>query len=490
MSRNSKINAEMDAAEAVESAPPGREILPVVAIVGRVNVGKSTLYNALTKTRDAIVSDMPGVTRDRQYGVCRHGSRHFLVIDTGGMGEPDSELAEYVGRQARLAIDEADVVVFLVDARAGMLPDDFELARELRRAKAPVLLVANKTDGIDPNRVQAEISELGLPEFYQIAAAHNRGVTDLTDEIIAHLPEPVRDENAEVDDNKIRVAIVGRPNVGKSTLVNRLLGEERVLAYDRPGTTRDSIEVEVVRDDQAFTLIDTAGIRRRPKVHEAVEKFSVIKALQSIEHANVAVVMIDAKQGVSEQDNAIIGHVLDAGRALILALNKWDGLERHERTAVENELDRRLDYVPWAIKVPISALHGSGLGELTKALKRAHRSATRAFTPSDLTESINKAFDAYQPPLVNGRTAKFRYCHQGGRNPPRIVIHGNRLSTLPESYKRYLENFIRDRYRMIGTPIRLELRDGVNPFEGKKNVLTDRQVQKKRRLLRFSKGKG
>lgn len=480
----------MDAAEAVESAPAGREILPVVAIVGRVNVGKSTLYNALTKTRDAIVSDMPGVTRDRQYGVCRHGSRHFLVIDTGGMGEPDSELAEYVGRQARLAIDEADVVVFLVDARAGMLPDDFELARELRRAKAPVLLVANKTDGIDPNRVQAEISELGLPEFYQIAAAHNRGVTDLTDEIIAHLPEPVRDENAEVDENKIRVAIVGRPNVGKSTLVNRLLGEERVLAYDRPGTTRDSIEVEVVRDDQAFTLIDTAGIRRRPKVHEAVEKFSVIKALQSIEHANVAVVMIDAQQGVSEQDNAIIGHVLDAGRALILALNKWDGLERHERTAVENELDRRLDYVPWAIKVPISALHGSGLGELTKALKRAHRSATRAFTPSDLTESINKAFDAYQPPLVNGRTAKFRYCHQGGRNPPRIVIHGNRLSTLPESYKRYLENFIRDRYRMVGTPIRLELRDGVNPFEGKKNVLTDRQVQKKRRLLRFSKGKG
>jgi GTPase len=486
-SRNAKINAELDAAELVDETPVGREILPVVAIVGRVNVGKSTLYNAMTKTRDAIVSDMPGVTRDRQYGVCRNGYRHFVVVDTGGLGEPDTELAEYVGKQARVAVEEADVVVFLVDARAGMLPDDFELARELRRAKKPVLLVANKTDGIDPNRVQAEISELGLPEFYQIAAAHNRGVTDLTDEIIAHLPEQFIDANATEDGEKIRVAIVGRPNVGKSTLVNRLLGEDRVLAYDRPGTTRDSIEVEVTRDGQSFTLIDTAGIRRRPKVSEAVEKFSVIKALQSIEHANVAIVMIDAQQGVSEQDNAIIGHVLDAGRALILALNKWDGLERHERTAVESELDRRLDYVPWAIKVPISALHGSGLGELTKAMKRAHRSATKVFSASDLTESINKAFDAYQPPLVNGRTAKLRYSHQGGRNPPRIVIHGNRLSTLPEAYKRYLENFIRDRYKLIGTPIRLELRDGANPFEGKKNTLTDRQVQKKRRLMRFAK---
>jgi GTPase len=304
---------------------------------------------------------------------------------------------------------------------------------------------------------------------------------------VLHLPAPFIDANATEDELKIRVAIVGRPNVGKSTLVNRLLGEERVLAYDKPGTTRDSIEVEVIRDGQSFTLIDTAGIRRRPKVSEAVEKFSVIKALQSIEHANVAIVMIDAQQGVSEQDNAIIGHVLDAGRALILALNKWDGLERHERTAVENELDRRLDYVPWAIKVPISALHGSGLGELTTALKRAHRSATRVFSASDLTESINKAFEAYQPPLVGGRTAKLRYSHQGGRNPPRIVIHGNRLSTLPEAYKRYLENFIRDRYRMVGTPIKLELRDGANPFEGKKNVLSDRQVQKKRRLIRNSK---
>lgn len=486
-SRNDKINADMDAAELVVEAPVGREILPVVAIVGRVNVGKSTLYNAMTKTRDAIVSDMPGVTRDRQYGVCRHGVRHFVIVDTGGLGEPDSELAEYVGKQARVAVEEADVVVFLVDARAGMLPDDFELARELRRSHKPVMLVANKTDGIDPNRVQADISELGLPDFYQIAAAHNRGVTDLVEEIIAHLPEPLINLDALEDDQKIRIAIVGRPNVGKSTLVNRLLGEDRVLAYDKPGTTRDSIEVEVTRDGQSFTLIDTAGIRRRPKVSEAVEKFSVIKALQSIEHANVVVVMIDAQQGVSEQDNAIIGHVLDAGRALILALNKWDGLERHERTAVERELERRLDYVPWAIQVPISALHGSGLGELTKAFKRAHRSATKVFSASDLTESINKAFEAYQPPLVNGRTAKLRYSHQGGRNPPRIVIHGNRLGTLPDAYKRYLENFIRDRYKLIGTPIKLELRDGANPFEGKKNPLSDRQIQKKRRLIRNAK---
>ncbi len=460
-----------------------REVLKVVAIVGRPNVGKSTLYNSLTRTRDAIVSDMPGVTRDRQYGVCRAGSRPFVVVDTGGIGEPDVELAAFVGKQSRLAIMEADIVVFLTDARAGPQPGDFDVARELRKLEKRVMLVANKTDGIDPARTLAEISELGLGECYQIAAAHNRGTTDLREEIIAQLPEPVFDDRSD-EDERIRVAIVGRPNVGKSTLVNRLLGEERLLAYDRPGTTRDSIEVDVERDGIKLRLIDTAGIRRRPKVHEAVEKFSVIKALQSIDQANIAVILIDAVQGVSEQDNAIIGHVLDAGRGLIIAINKWDGLERHERTRVLSELDRRLDYIPWAVKTPISALHGSGLGELTKLLQKVNASIFKVFNTHDLTTSITKAFEAYQPPLVNGRVAKLRYAHQGGKNPPRIIVHGNRLATLPEAYKRYLENYIRDQYRLLGTPVRFEFREGGNPFEGKKNVLTKRQVDKKKRLMR------
>jgi GTPase len=474
-------------AEDQDTANPqeiGREILPVVAIVGRPNVGKSTLYNSLTRTRDAIVSDMPGVTRDRQYGVCRGGERHFVVVDTGGIGEPDAELAEFVGKQSRLAISEADIVVFLTDARAGVLAGDFEIARELRKLAKPVMLVANKTDGYDPNRVLAEMSELAMGDCYQIAAAHNRGTTDLMQEIIAHLPTRVVDENDVADPERIRVAIIGRPNVGKSTLVNRLLGEERVLAFDRPGTTRDSIEVDVERDGVAFRLIDTAGIRRRPRVHEAVEKFSVIKALQSIEHANIAVILIDATQGVSEQDNAIIGHVLDAGRGLVIALNKWDGLERHERTAVLSELDRRLDYIPWAVRAPISALHGSGLGELTKLLKRVNASVLKSFNTNDLTTAITQAFEAYQPPLVQGRVAKLRYAHQGGKNPPRIIVHGNRLATLPDSYKRYLENYIRDKFKLIGTPVRFDFREGTNPFEGKKNVLTERQLKKKKRLVR------
>lgn len=479
------VDEQLGAEPTVEPFAP--EILPVVAIVGRPNVGKSTLYNNLTRTRDAIVTDLPGVTRDRQYGVCRSADRHFVVIDTGGIGEPDNELAEFVARQARLAIEEADVVLFIVDARSGNLPDDFELANELRRGNKPVLLVVNKTDGLDPSIANAEASELGLSEVFLIAASHGRGVGELIEQTIARLPPPVLAEVEEGTSGAIRVAIIGRPNVGKSTLVNRLLGEERVLAYDRPGTTRDSIAVPVERDGVSLVLIDTAGIRRRPKVSEVVEKFSIIKALQSINQAHIALVMIDAKIGVSEQDNAIISHVLDAGRALIIGLNKWDGLERHERTQVLSELDRRLDYIPWALKVPISALHGSGLGELMRALKKAHASAFREFSTNELTTAVTAAFDAHQPPLVGGRTAKLRFSHQGGRNPPRVIIHGNRLATLPESYKRYLENTLRDRFRLVGTPVKLEFREGKNPFEDKKNVLTERQIKKKKRLIKHIK---
>jgi GTPase len=476
-----------DAQAAEESTPRAQELLPIVAIVGRPNVGKSTLYNALTNTRDAIVSDMAGVTRDRRYGACRDFERAFLLVDTGGIGEPNSMLEQYIGRQARVAMKEADLIVLLLDARAGVMPDDRALAIELRKSGKASLLVVNKSDGLDPHQVSAEFSELGLGAPLLIAAAHRRGVVDLAEHIVEALP-PVRlAELAPGDEKRIRVAIVGRPNAGKSTLVNRLLGEERVLAFDEPGTTRDAIEVQVERDGVALTLIDTAGIRRRARVSEALEKFSVIKALQSIESAQVAVVMLDAQAGITEQDVTVVGHVLQSGRALILAMNKWDGLERHQRTQVESEMDRRLDFVPWAIRTPISALHGSGLGELMKAIKRSHASATKAINTNELTEAVHKAFEAFQPPIVQGRTAKLRYAHQGGRNPPRIIIHGTRLTSLPDSYRRYLENTLRERFKLKGAPVLIEFREGKNPFAGQKNELTDRQIERKRRLIRHVK---
>ena len=478
---------EIIAAEAEALKLASNEILPIVAIVGRVNVGKSTLYNALTNTRDAIVSDTPGVTRDRRYGVCRAYERAFLLVDTGGIGEPDSELEAYIGRQARVAMKEADVIILLLDGRAGLLPDDYGLAAELRKSGKSVLVVVNKTDGLDPNHAGSAAAELALGEPHLIAASQRRGVSDLAQTILENLPPVQQSEVPHEDLKTIRVAIVGRPNVGKSTLVNRLLGTERVLAYDKPGTTRDAIEVEVERDGVALTLIDTAGIRRKARVSEALEKFSIIKALQSIESAEVAVVMIDAQAGVTDQDVTIVGHVLQAGRALILALNKWDGLERHQRTAVESEISRRLDFVPWALQAPISALHGSGLGELMKVIKRAHTSAVRVFSASELTETVNRAFEAHQPPLVRGKLAKLRYAHQGGRTPPRIIIHGTRLNSLPESYRRYLENSLRDRFKLKGAPVIVEFREGKNPFAEVKNELTDRQIARKRRIIRISK---
>ena len=490
---------------AVAAAP-----LPVVALIGRPNVGKSTLFNQLTRTRDAIVTDLPGVTRDRRYGICRSTPRPYVVIDTGGLGEPDLTLAAEVERQSRLAIAEAELLLLVVEARGGLLAADHALARELRSTGKPVLVLVNKSDGIDPDVAAAEAAVLGLPAVL-ISAAHRQNFSELFDELEARLdlglpaPNPAEGfedavEPAPTDpsagtarasfrraDGPIRVAVIGRPNVGKSTLINRLLGEERLLAADMPGTTRDSIDVALERDGQPFVFVDTAGIRRRAKVDEVVEKFSVIKALQALEQAEVAIVLIDAKAGVTEQDSVVLGHALDAGRALLIAINKWDGLERHERTAVERELDRRLDYVRYAPRVPISALHGSGLGELIRLVRRVHRSSYIEFTPAEITEVLQQAMDKYQPPLVNGRTAKFRYAHQGGRNPPRIIVHGNRLETLPEAYKRYLENFVRERYKLVGTPVRLDFRANKNPYEGKVNPLSDRQVRRKRRLLRHVK---
>lgn len=461
-------------------------MLPVVALVGRPNVGKSTLFNVLTRSRDALVADLPGVTRDRHYGICRLAAAPFVVVDTGGLIENAAGIQGQTARQAGFAIDEADVVLLIVDARDGLMADDRAILERLRRAGKPMLLVVNKVDGLDEHTALAEFAALGLASALPVAAAHGRGVTPLLVALEALLPEFATDAEATADDG-IRVAIIGRPNAGKSTLVNRLLGEERVIASEVPGTTRDSIRVALERDGKRYTLIDTAGIRRRARVEDAVEKFSVIKSLQSVDAANVTVLMLDAREGVADQDTALIGHVLDSGRALVIAVNKWDGLDKYQREQCVASLSRKLEFAPWARQVFISALHGSGIGELMKAVNRAYASANHKFTSSELTRAVEAAYQAYQPPLVRGHTPKLRYAHPGGANPPTIIIHGSRTREIAGGYRRYLENFLRKRYRLEGTPVRIEFRESDNPFAGKRNELTEGQQRKRQRLIRHAK---
>ncbi|MFO1493143.1 MAG: ribosome biogenesis GTPase Der [Lysobacterales bacterium] len=463
-------------------------MLPVVALVGRPNVGKSTLYNSLTRSRDAIVTDLPGVTRDRLFGICRRAERPFMVVDTAGLTENEDVLAKGMSAQSWQAIDESDQVCLVVDARDGLHPDDQEIAQRIRATGKSMLVVVNKMDGVDEHAAMAEFSRLGVAQVHFVAAAHNQGVNDLCEALLALLPA---DESSAVeDDGAIRIAIIGRPNVGKSTLVNRLLGEDRVLAMDMPGTTRDAVRVPLERDGKRYVLIDTAGIRRKARVGEGLEKFSVIKALQAIVESHVTILMLDAQQGFADQDAHILGEAVNAGRGLVLAVNKWDGLSVRERTQVNSRLDWGLSFVSFAKRIPISALHGSGLGELLKAVNQAHKAATREFSATELTEAIQKAFEKHQPPLVNGRVAKMRYAHQGGRNPPRVIIHGNRLASLPESYKRYLEGQLRTRFRLTGTPVVLEFREGANPYAGKRNELTERQKKKRARLIKHVKRGG
>jgi len=459
-------------------------MLPVVALVGRPNVGKSTLFNVLTRTRDALVHDLPGVTRDRHYGVCRLAATPFVVVDTGGLVEDAEGLDAHTARQAELAIGEADVVLFIVDARDGLLPTDRAILDRLRRSAKPMLLIVNKVDGLDEQVALAEFAALGLGSALPMSAAHGRGVTPLLAALEALLPKTESDPLAEAPDEGIRVAILGRPNAGKSTLVNRLLGEERVIASDVPGTTRDSIRIALERDGRRYTLIDTAGVRRRARIEDALEKFSVIKSLQSVDAAHVTVLMLDAREGVADQDTALIGHVLESGRALVIAVNKWDGLDAYQREQCVASLSRKLDFAPWARQVFISALHGSGIGELMKAIDRAYASANRTFTSSELTRAVETAYRAYQPPLVRGHTPKLKFAHPGGTNPPTIVIHGARTRHIADSYRRYLENFFRKRYRLEGTPIRIEFRDGDNPFAGRRNELTEGQQRRRTRMIR------
>ena len=463
-------------------------MLPLVALVGRPNVGKSTLFNALTRTRDALVHDQPGVTRDRNYGVCRpEGRRAFAVVDTGGIAGEDEGLAGATTRQARAAAAEADLVLFIVDGREGPSALDDEILAWLRKSARPTLLVVNKTDGINTDAALNEFAHYGLGEAVPTSSAHRQGIDDLIDEVLGRLPEEGAAAELDDDPGRIRVAFIGRPNVGKSTLVNRLLGEERMIASDVPGTTRDSVAIDMERDGRRYRLIDTAGLRRKSRVDEAVEKFSIVKTLQAIEQCQVAVVMLDATEGVTDQDASVLGHALDAGRALVIAVNKWDGQSDYQRQQAEALLARKLGFVDWAEAVRISALHGSGLRELFRAIHRAHASATREFGTSEVTRAMEMAYEANPPPTVRGHVAKLRYAHPAGSNPPTFVIHGNRLRTLSDSYRRYLENFFRKRFDLVGTPVRFVFKEGSNPYEGKKNELTEKQVARKRRLLRHVK---
>lgn len=463
-------------------------MLPLVALVGRPNVGKSTLFNVLTRGRDALVHDQPGVTRDRHYGVCRlDPERPFLLVDTGGIAGDEEGLAGATTRQARAAAGEADLVLFVVDGREGASALDDEILAWLRKLARPTLLVINKIDGTHADAVRADFARYGFAEMLAVSAAHRQGMDDLHDEIQERLPEQGNAQAPDEDPARLRVAFVGRPNVGKSTLVNRLLGEERMIASEVPGTTRDAIAADLERDGRLYRLIDTAGIRRRGKIDEAVEKFSVVKTLQAIERCQVAVLMLDATEGVTDQDASVLGAVLDAGRALVVAVNKWDGLTSYQREQAEALLGRKLGFVPWAETVRISAMHGSGLRELFRAIHRAHASAIRSFGTSEVNRTLEVAVEANPPPSVRGHAAKLRYVHPGGENPPTFVIHGTRLKALPDSYRRYLENFFRKRFKLVGTPVRMLFREGANPYEGKKNELTERQVARKRRLIRHAK---
>jgi GTP-binding protein len=462
-------------------------MLPVVALVGRPNVGKSTLFNALTRSRDALVADMPGVTRDRHYGICRLADRNFVVVDTGGLADSEEGLAGLTNRQVGHAIDEADVVVFVLDARDGLLPTDQAILERLRRTSKTIVLAVNKVDGLDESIAMADFARLGVSAILPIAASHGRGVLQLIAAIQPSLSKIDVEPISGDDEGGVRVAIVGRPNVGKSTLVNRLLGEDRVIVSDVAGTTRDSIRIPLERDGKKYTLIDTAGVRRRSRIDDAVEKFSVIKTLQTIDAANVVVILLDANEGVTDQDAGLIGHALDAGRALVIAINKWDGLKSYDRDQCKSSLQRRLTFVEWAPQVTMSALHGTGIGELMKLVNRAHAAANKKLTASDLTRALEVAYAAYQPPLVRGHSPKLKYAHPGGSNPPTIVIHGARTKHLAESYRRYLENFFRKRYKLEGTPVRIDFRDGENPYAGKKNVLTEGQQKRRQRVIRNAK---
>lgn len=492
-------------------------MIPVVALVGRPNVGKSTLFNRLTRTRDALVADFPGLTRDRKYGQAKLGEHEFIVIDTGGIDGTEEGVETKMAEQSLAAIDEADVVLFMVDGRAGLTVSDEAIAQHLRTIEKPAMLVVNKVDGVDADAASAEFWQLGMDNMYQIAASHGRGVTALIDRALNPFAEELLEQAKEVEDltsiadsdeeqieyteeeaeaefkrlqdQPIKLAIIGRPNVGKSTLTNRILGEERVVVYDMPGTTRDSIYIPMQRDDREYVLIDTAGVRRRRRINETVEKFSVVKTLKAVEDANVVMLIIDARENISDQDLSLLGFALNAGRSIVIAVNKWDGLDSDVKEHVKKELDRRLGFVDFARIHFISALHGTGVGHLFESVQEAYKSATTRVGTSVLTRVMKMATDDHQPPLVRGRRVKLKYAHAGGYNPPIVVIHGNQVKELPDSYKRYLMNYYRRSLEIMGTPIRIQFQNSENPFEGRTNKMTLSQERKRSRVAGMVKNR-
>ncbi|HVF64149.1 MAG TPA: ribosome biogenesis GTPase Der [Casimicrobiaceae bacterium] len=440
-------------------------MLPIVAIVGRPNVGKSTLFNRLTRSRDALVADNPGLTRDRQYGRGRVGDRAFIVVDTGGF-EPvaKSGIVKEMARQAREAITEADVVVFLVDARSGLTEQDRDIANLLRKADRRVVLVVNKSEGLAPERATAEFHELALGAPLAISAAHGEGVREMLELALPARASPSPDEPDVESESRIKVAIVGRPNVGKSTLANALVGSERVIAFDEPGTTRDAIHLDFDHRGSRYTLIDTAGVRRRGKVFESIEKFSVVKTLQAIEDAHVVVLLLDAQSGIAEQDAHLASHIIEAGRALVVAVNKWDGIDAEARATVKRDVERKLAFLSFADTHFVSARESRGLGGLMRSVDSAYAAAIAKLSTPRLTRAVALATERQQPPRHGLVRPKLRYAHQGGTNPPVVVVHGSALDKLPETYRRYLERFLADAFKLRGTPLRLEFKTGVNPY--------------------------
>ncbi len=453
---------------------------PVIALVGRPNVGKSTLFNRLTRSRDAIVADYPGLTRDRQYGSGRVGDIPFIVVDTGGLSGEQEGVDPLMAGQVRSAIQEADAVLFMVDGRAGLLPTDEAIAAYLRNFDKPIYLLINKAEGFDADVISADFFQMGLGQPYVISSAHGENVAETVEHILGDIGAEY-DENEEefgLDDHPgIRVAVIGRPNVGKSTLINRMIGEERVVAYDMPGTTRDSIFVPFERDGQDYTLIDTAGVRRRKNIKEKIEKFSIVKAIEAMESCNVVILVIDGSEGITDQDLTLLGLALESGRGMVLAINKWDNLSEEQRSKIKHELECKLLFVEYAKKHLISALHGSGVGDLFQSVQVVYSAVMKKVSTSDLNRVLEQAVLDHQPPLINGRRVKLRYAHLGGLNPPRVIIHGNKVDKLAKSYTRYLMNFFRKSFKWIGTPVFIEYKTSVNPFETKKSNFTHRRGQ-------------
>jgi GTPase len=461
---------------------------PVIAIVGRPNVGKSTFFNRLTSSRDALVADRPGVTRDRQYGVCHHNNRAFLIVDTGGIGEEDhdsQDVAELMTEQSMIAASEAAVLIWMVDGRTGLTHVDETLAKEFRKLNKPVFLAINKLEGQDSSLPVSEFSSLGFDSVWPISSKRGDGVSNLLDKIDETIPDTETIEEAE--ESGLTISVLGRPNVGKSTLVNRMLGEDRVLTFDHPGTTRDSIKIPFQRNGEDFVLIDTAGVRRKSKVHDVVEKFSILKSFDAIEAAKIIILVVDASEGVTEQDSTLLGMIEDSGKSVIIAVNKIDGMDASEKERVKSQLSRKFAFVDYAKYHYISALHGTGVGNLFKSIKQINDSLDINVSTSDMTDILEFAVNRNPPQLVQGRRIKLRYAHLGGTNPIRVIIHGNQTDKVPDAYKRYLAKVFRKKLNLVGTAVLIDFKRGDNPFKGKKNVLTKRQVNKRKRLMKFVK---